>query len=237
MACGLSSSGKIRQHSSASCAKCTVYKCRAPESVGRYPGFCPHENHAEIREQTVEEWSNPAARKVFEVSDQVLREGYGKWCRVKEVIEYSRTMGHRKLGIAFCVALRREAKVLHGMLEENGFEVTSICCMAGSPNRSDVEFDPIAGLPSTLCNPLMQAKALNENETQLNIMLGLCVGHDVLFIKHSKAGAIPLVVKDRVLSHNPVAALSSDKSFAGGLRTRWILPYARRINRLFRRLR
>jgi uncharacterized metal-binding protein len=173
---------------------------------------------------------------VFEVSDLVLREGYGKWCRVKEVMEYSRRMGYKRLGIAFCIALRREAKVLHSMLEESGFEVVSICCMAGGPIRSDVGFDLVTGLPKTLCNPLMQAEVLNENGTQLNIMLGLCMGHDVLFIKHSKAGVTPLVVKDRVLNHNPGAALSS-KTPSGQRWTRWILLYARRFIRFLQRSR
>ena len=228
---------RVRPNRAASCAKCVVYQCfRSPESVGGYPGFCPHENYAEIRLQTAKDWSNnPTARKAFEVSDQVLRKGYGKWSRVREVIEYSRSMGYNRLGIAFCIALRKEAKVLHNMLEESGFKVVSICCMAGSPIRSDVGFDLVSGLPKTLCNPLMQAQVLNENETQLNIMLGLCMGHDVLFIKHSKADVTPLVVKDRVLNHNPAAALSSGKSIKSEI-WRWILPYARRVNRSLRRI-
>ncbi len=78
-----------------------------------------------------EGWSRPDSKAVFEASDQVLAEGYGKWCRVKEVIEYSKRMRYRKLGLAFCVALRNEAKALQKMLEASGFEVISISCMAG----------------------------------------------------------------------------------------------------------
>ncbi len=74
-------------------------------------------------------------------------------------------------------------------------------------------FEKTIGLGKTVCNPLMQAEVLNENGTELNIMAGLCVGHDVLFIKHSKAGVTPLVVKDRVLNHNPAAALGTRDSF------------------------
>jgi len=199
---------RAREYVKAACAKCGVYKCRSPDSKSKYPLLCPHESCAEIREQTVKHWVEPANRAVFEASDHVLREGYAKWPRVKEVIEYSKKMAYKKLGIAFCVALRDEAKTLHNMLETNGFEVTSICCMAGGPARTEVGFDSPMGLPRTVCNPLMQAEVLNQSETELNIMLGLCVGHDVLFIKHSRAGVTPLVVKDRVLHHNPVAALS-----------------------------
>ena len=160
-----------------------------------------------------EGWSQPDSKAVFEASDKVLAEGYGKWCRVKEVIEYSKRMRYRKLGLAFCVALRNEAKALQKMLEANGFDVISISCMAGAPSRDEVGFEKIIGVGKTVCNPLMQAEVLNENGTELNITAGLCVGHDVLFIKHSRAGVTPLIVKDRVHYHNPVAALGTRDSF------------------------
>jgi uncharacterized metal-binding protein len=59
----------------------------------------------------------------------------------------------------------------------------------------------------SMCNPLMQAKALADQKTEFNIMIGLCVGHDSLFLRHSEAPVTVMIVKDRVLGHNPVAAL------------------------------
>jgi uncharacterized metal-binding protein len=215
------------------CAKCGLYRCRSPDSSSKYPGSCPHEAYAETRRLTVEEgWRQPESRRVFEASDDVLAEGYGKWCRVKEVVEFSKRMGYRKLGLAFCVSLRNEARNLQNMLEANGFDVTSISCMAGAPIRNEVGFEEISGVGKTLCNPLMQAEILNEHGTELNIMAGLCVGHDILFIKHSKAGVTPLVVKDRVLQHNPAAALGTRSSSVRRLMLR-----ARRYMRLPKRKR
>jgi uncharacterized metal-binding protein len=214
----MSKSPLVTSRREPACAKCGLYQCKSPDSASRFPSSCPHESYAEEREMTVEEgWSRPESRAVFEASDKVLAEGYEKWCRVKEVIEYSKRMRYRKLGLAFCVALRSEAKTLQNMLEASGFDVISISCMAGSPNRNEVGFDRISGLGKTVCNPLMQAEVLNENGTELNIMAGLCVGHDVLFITHSKAGVTPLVVKDRVLNHNPAAALGTGDSFSRSL--------------------
>ena len=43
--------------------------------------------------------------------------------------------------------------------------------------------------------------------TDFNIVIGLCVGHDTLFLRHSAAPTTVMVVKDRVLGHNPAAAL------------------------------
>ena len=58
-----------------------------------------------------------------------------------------------------------------------------------------------------MCNPIGQAKLLNQSGTQLNILLGLCVGHDSLFLKYSEAPVTIFAVKDRVLGHNPLAAI------------------------------
>ena len=58
-----------------------------------------------------------------------------------------------------------------------------------------------------LCNPVMQAEVLNREMTEFNVMFGLCLGHDTIFIRYSNADVTPLVVKDRVLAHNPIGAL------------------------------
>ena len=63
------------------------------------------------------------------------------------------------------------------------------------------------------CNPVLQAQLLNKEGTELNIVMGLCVGHDSLFYKHSKAVTTTLVVKDRVLVHNPVMALYTAEGY------------------------
>jgi uncharacterized metal-binding protein len=53
----------------------------------------------------------------------------------------------------------------------------------------------------------------------LNILLGLCVGDDTLFIKHSKAPVTVLAVKDRVLAHNPLGALYTARNMYPRLKT------------------
>jgi uncharacterized metal-binding protein len=63
------------------------------------------------------------------------------------------------------------------------------------------------GCHEALCNPVLQAQLLNAQKTDLNVVVGLCVGHDSLFMKHSEAPVTTLITKDRVLGHNPAAAL------------------------------
>jgi uncharacterized metal-binding protein len=69
------------------------------------------------------------------------------------------------------------------------------------------ELKIMKGCHESICNPIFQARILNEQKTDLNVIVGLCVGHDSLFIKHSDALVTTLVTKDRVLAHNPAAAL------------------------------
>jgi uncharacterized metal-binding protein len=59
----------------------------------------------------------------------------------------------------------------------------------------------------------MQAEVLNGEKTELNVMVGLCLGHDILFIRNFKADVTPLIVKDRVIGHNPIAALYTSQTY------------------------
>ena len=75
----------------------------------------------------------------------------------------------------------------------------------GIPERCEV-------VGENMCNPILQAKLLNAAGTDLNILMGLCVGHDSMFYKYSEALVTTLVSKDRVLAHNTIAAIyQSDK--------------------------
>ena len=68
-------------------------------------------------------------------------------------------------------------------------------------------------LGRNICNPIMQAKLLNDAHTDLNVVVGLCVGHDSLFYKYSDALVTTAVTKDRVMGHNPVAALYTAEGY------------------------
>jgi uncharacterized metal-binding protein len=148
--------------------------------------------------------------------------GYCRWPRVQEVMEFARRIGASRLGIATCIGLIREANLLQEILEANGFQVSSVCCKVGSIPKEEIgladDEKVRPGQFEALCNPIGQAKLLNEAGTELNIAVGLCVGHDSLFFKHSVAPVTVLVAKDRVTGHNPVAALYTSHSYYRRLR-------------------
>ena len=113
--------------------------------------------------------------------------------------------------------MRREGAILENILRKNGFEVSSAICKTGAvPKeeigiRDDEKIHP--GGFEAMCNPVAQAMLLDSAGCQLNILVGLCVGHDALFAKTSKAPMTTLVAKDRVLGHNPVAAIYNHQSY------------------------
>ena len=137
--------------------------------------------------------------------------------RVEEVMSFARRLGVDHLGIATCAGLLREARLAEEIFEANGFVVDAVCCKVGSIPKEEVglagEEKIRPGQYEALCSPIGQAMLLNEAGTGLNVLIGLCVGHDSLFFMYSQAPATVLVVKDRVLGHNPVACLYNSHSY------------------------
>ena len=137
--------------------------------------------------------------------------GYGALNRVEELASFARAMGYRRLGLAFCIGLSEEAKLLHEYYVGEGFKVHSVCCKLCGISKDSLGLQrrhPEWEQEAT-CNPMGQAMQLRRCRTELNVIVGLCVGHDVLFTRYSEAPVTTLIVKDRVLSHNPAAALYS----------------------------
>ena len=118
----------------------------------------------------------------------------------------------RSWGSPFVWALSQEARIAHEIFSAQGFDVASALCKVGRIPKEeglDVKDEEkiMIGTPEAACNPIVQAKVLNRIGTDLNVLLGLCVGHDSLFFKYADAYTTVLAVKDRVTGHNPLAAL------------------------------
>jgi uncharacterized metal-binding protein len=125
--------------------------------------------------------------------------------RVEEIRNFARTAGIRRIGIAHCISFSKETQTLKDFFGDE-FEVVSVDCKHGRISRKDM-----LGTEGTtiMCNPAGQAEFLKENNTELNISMGLCVGHDMVFNKESAVPVTHLVVKDRINKHNPLESIHS----------------------------
>jgi uncharacterized metal-binding protein len=195
------------------CAYCppTVRACRHGEAETRGPGFCPSKMDDASIERAWAAYEAPDVRRIAHASALVESEGYCQWSRVEEICAFAKKMGFERVGIATCISFVDLARTLSGILESHGFQVASAACKNGGiPKeaigvRDEEKIRP--GTHESMCNPIAQAELLNHAGCELNVVLGLCVGHDSLFFRHSKGLATTLVAKDRVLAHNPVGAL------------------------------
>lgn len=124
--------------------------------------------------------------------------------RIHEVKAYIEKMGIKSVGIAFCKGmLPHMDNILEYLSSQSDTIYYPVICTNNSIKKNDLGFQG----EDVTCNPLGQGEILNRFDTQLNLAVGLCVGHDILFSSTSKAPITTLVVKDRVHGHCPLKAL------------------------------
>jgi len=238
----------MSDESPVSCSKCAaVWKncgttnCWSgdPATAPPKPGNCPSEQYEDVVRNSFEEYQGDSedARIAF-VAARVEGLCYqpvpgsdavnARWTRVEDTIAFAKLMGYRKIGMATCIGLLDEAERLAAILRAQGFDPQSVCCKAGSIDKLKLglsEVDKVRpGTFEPACNPIAQAEICNRLGTDMNIIVGLCVGHDMLFNKHSKAPVTTLIVKDRVTGHNPIAVLYGQNFYYKRLQKQLVLP-------------
>ncbi len=190
------------------CAKCFQKGCSKQDMNKTLPD-CPSKNAA-VQEQAKELYLEEENHKIAFCAALTEAGGYCQDTRLIEIIKFLHRGGYKKIGVAFCIGLFKETQEIVNILEYNGFEVVSIICKNGAITKDFLGItndQAVRGNCKTesMCNPIGQALLLNEQKTEFNLMVGLCVGHDTLFMKYSKAPITVLAVKDRVTGHNPLA--------------------------------
>lgn len=196
-----------------SCIDCGVVNCN--HGTMSFPDFCLTTNmDPEVMQDAMEQYKDPENNRVACMSAKVEAEYYCKMTRVEEICQFAKEMGYKKIGIATCAGLIREARTAAKIFRAHGLEVYGAACKVGTQPKSSIGIDPkCEEMGVNMCNPILQAKLLNAAKTDFNVVIGLCVGHDSLFYKYSDALCTTLVTKDRVLGHNPAAALYQTESY------------------------
>jgi len=179
------------------CAQCESKKCRDGKDC-----FSQSFNHKQLYQDTY-------IAQLHRAASAIEGRYYGKETRLSEIMLFAKELGYKKIGLAFCIGLSEEAKVIDEILSKH-FEVVSVCCKICGIDKKNFGLPQISSEGyEVMCNPAGQAQLLNEAETQLNVLCGLCVGHDAIFSKVSEAPVTTLIAKDRMLAHNPAGAIYS----------------------------
>lgn len=179
------------------CALCEIKECR----YGEKDCFETAARHLAM-------YDDEHVARIHRAATAIEGRHYCQAPRLKEIILFAAEMGFRKLGLAFCLGLSEEATIIEEILSTQ-FKVFSACCKMSGVNKRRLRLEQIdpADTGEVMCNPAGQAELLNRAGTELNVICGLCVGHDAIFSMVSEAPVTTLIAKDRVLAHNPVGAI------------------------------
>lgn len=192
-----------------SCVDCGTNNCNLGGSS--YPDWCLGERlSAEQIAAIIAEYQEDEQNLLVTVeAAKIEGEFYCQITRLEEIIKFCQSIKAQKIGIATCIGLIEESRILAKVLRAHGLQVFGVLCKVGAIEKAVMGLTPedYRETGPHMCNPILQAKILNQVPTDFNVVMGLCVGHDSLFTKYAEALTTTLVAKDRVLGHNPAAAL------------------------------
>lgn len=207
------------------CSKCEVRACSVDSSgrlnPGEPPSWCPMKTKADVIKRAMEKFTEEDRKIAHSAAvveaDAYVREPWGLKpyaTRVLEIINFAKQMGYNKIGIACCFASAWDGGVLSNILINRGFEVVARFCKVDQVQNTTFlglkeEETLVPGGYQSMCNPICQVDTLADSGCEMIITHGMCTGHDALGGKFSQVPFIALGVKDRVLAHNPVVALTS----------------------------
>ena len=212
----------------ANCASCPIVnraERRCVRADGKNPPDCPTALDPEAAARSLAVYKSEEFHEMARIASLIERAGYERGVgglhavrpRIVELVDFARRMKYTKLGLIFCMGLRKEAAIAAKIFKTNGFTVVSAVCKVGCLPKSELGLTREEHLRPTdhesACNPVMQADIANRAGVHLNILLGLCVGHDSLVLAHLDAPVTILAVKDRLMGHNPLAALYTYDSY------------------------
>ena len=160
------------------CIDCGILHCRLMEH--EFPEFCPTlEMTDEFIDSAMELYEDPLNSKITIAAAEVEAEFYCQITRIEEIMVFAQKIGAKKLGIATCIGLMKEARTAAKIFRHNGFEVVGLSCKAGVQKKVDVGIDPKCNaLGENMCNPILQARLLNQAHTIFGVLV------EVLVIKH-----------------------------------------------------
>ena len=148
-------------------------------------------SNTETLEEAAKVYDEPSMRSLARASAKVEAGGNLKWTRVEDTVEFAHEMGYKKLGIACCIGLKREAAVLESILKENGFSVVSAICKTGGVGKEKLGMEESEkihpGSFEAMCNPVVRqccSTMLDLNSTLFSVSVLVMIPYSTSHQRH-----------------------------------------------------
>jgi uncharacterized metal-binding protein len=180
------------------CTNCQPKTCRESESCG-----IEKFDNAEV----IIDYQKPQNQKILQAAASLVDNGKaGTLSRLQETIVFIKGMGYKKIGLAYCYGMEKEAKLLKKIFKAVGIRLRAVSCTVGGIRQNEINMSSC--IEKVSCNPLGQARELNDEGVDFVIIMGICLGHDILLQRNLKSDFTTIVVKDRVFGNAPLKAIS-----------------------------
>ena len=181
------------------CTKCTAKGCRISEPC------------TDRSSEYIDQYKTEEAQSITRAASKLVDNGRaGTLSRLEEIVEYARLKDYRMLGVAYCYGMEQEAGLLRDYLTKEGFKTVMASCTVDG--ISECKVNTTKTDQSVSCNPIGQANVLNSSGADFTILMGLCLGHDILIQNKLNMEYTTWIVKDRVTKHRPMDALPGYRS-------------------------
>lgn len=158
------------------------------------------------KSEVINEYHEPVNSEIVVAAAELVDDGRaGTLSRIEEIVEFARLMNYKRLGLAYCYGMEQHAKAIESILTEKGFVVSAVSCSIGGLKQSEV--NTTSCIHKVSCNPLGQAEQLNAENVDLTLVIGICMGHDILLNRNLNMDFTTLVVKDRKFNHAPLQGI------------------------------
>ncbi|MFA5973504.1 MAG: DUF1847 domain-containing protein [Lentimicrobiaceae bacterium] len=155
------------------------------------------------KEEVISQCKQTTTSEIVEAAAELVDFGRaGSLSRVEEIREFAATMNYKTLGLAYCYSTEQYANAIETVLNDKGFDVSAVSCSVGGLKQSEV--NSASYIHTVSFNPLGQAEQLNTEKVDLALVVGKCMGHDILLNRNLGMDFTTLVVKDRKYNHAPL---------------------------------
>lgn len=157
----------------------------------------------------IEEYKKAHNQSIYLNADKLVANNKaGTLSRAEEIVLYAKNQSYHTIALAYCYGLEKLSSTIKDYFKKQGFKVLSFRCTINGIKESDISPDL---RDSVNCNPIGQAEAINKSTAQLAVIIGLCLGHDIMLHNYLSIPFTTLIVKDRVFDHNPAQFFLHEK--------------------------